>query len=332
MMKKWLGVGLLAIFLIGLMAGCGKAPEKTAAGKEPVKLKIAHSTWIGYGPLYIAKEQGFFTKYGVDPEFIIMEDESQYANMIFSNEVQGLSNVIDRETVRFSKDIPEKLIFVLDESSGGDGIIAGPEVKTLQDLKGKTVGLDKGTTSYFFFLTALGKAGVNEKDVNTQEMSASDAGSAFVAGKLDAAVTWEPWLTNASQRQGGHSIVTSAELPKTIVDCIVLREDFVKEHPEAARGLAQAWYDAVEFYKQNPEKGNEIMAKGLKIPVSDVQDMVKGVKFYDKAANQEFFDKNTKDNIFEVVDRATKFWVERNIMEKSIKSDDFISSEIYKGL
>lgn len=338
LMKRWISVVLSLVVLCAIVAGCGSKdaakpePAKPETAKaEPAKLKIAFSTWIGYGPLFIAQDQGYFEKYGVKPELTIMEDESQFANAMFSNSIQGLCHVIDREVISFSKDIPETLAYVLDESSGGDGIIAAKEIQSVKDLKGKTVGLDKSSTSYFFFLTALEGSGLTEQDIKVQDMSAADAGAAFVAGKLDAAVVWEPWLSNATKREGGHSILTSEQLSKTIVDCLTLRTDFVKAHPEAAKGLVQAWYDAIEFYKKNPAKGNEIMAKGLNLPVSDVEAMVKGVKFFDQAGNKEFFDKGTKNNIYEVVDRAGSFWVKRNIIPKEIKATEFVSSELYKG-
>lgn len=93
----------------------------------------------------------------------------------------------------------------MDQSYGGDGIIASGEIQSVKDLEGKTVGLDKASTSYFFFLAVLNKYGVDESKIEIQEMTSGDAGAAFVAGKLDAAVTWEPWLTQASQREGAMS-------------------------------------------------------------------------------------------------------------------------------
>jgi NitT/TauT family transport system substrate-binding protein len=87
---------------------------------------------------------------------------------------------------------------------------------------GKTVGLDKSSTSYFFFLTAIEKAGVAEDALTIHEMGASDAGAAFVAGRLEAAVSWEPWLSKASGREGGHVLVSSKDFPRTIVDVFVM--------------------------------------------------------------------------------------------------------------
>lgn len=338
MFKKWIMIILSACMLVASFSGCGgnntstnsSSSSNTTTGNVPSP-KIAFSTWVGYGPLFIAKEKGFFKKYGVDPQLTIMDDESQFANAMASNSIQGVSHVVDREVINSAKGVPEKLIFVLDQSHGGDGIIASKDIKSVADLKGKTVGLDKSTTSYFFFLSALKANGLSEADVTIQNMGAADAGAAFVAGKLDVAVVWEPWLTNASKRDGGHVLLNSADLPNTIVDTLTMREDFVKEHPEAVKGIVQAWYDALDYYKQHPEEGNQIMAKYLNLDEKDVADMVKGIQYYDKDGNVAMFDKNQKDNIFNIAQRASDFWVEDKLIDQAPNIDNFISADFYKG-
>ena len=242
-MFKRLTMLLLALLTLSMftITGCGGKEDS-----EATKFKMAHATWVGYAPLYIAEEKGFFAKYNIAPELLVIEDESQYAGALASGQIDALGNVLDREVIHFAKGTPETFIFAMAESAGGDGIVAKKEIASVQDLKGATIGLDKSSTAYFFFLTVLEKYGLDEEDVLIQEMGAGEAGAAFVAGKLDAAVVWEPWLTNASQREGGHVLVSSEETPKTIVDVVTLQADFLKEHPEVAVALTKAWFDAIE--------------------------------------------------------------------------------------
>jgi ribosomal protein L11 methylase PrmA len=101
----------------------------------------------------------------------------------------------------------------------------------MDDLAGKTVGLDKSATSYFFFLQALADSNIKEDQVNIVEMGSSDAGDAFLAGKIDAAVTWEPFLSSAGKREGGHILVSSAEYPRAIIDVLTVNSNFSKENP-----------------------------------------------------------------------------------------------------
>jgi NitT/TauT family transport system substrate-binding protein len=206
-------------------------------------------------------------------------------------------------------------------------VVASGEIKTVADLKGKTVGLDKSSTSYFFFLSILAKNGVDEKDVNITEMGASDAGAAFVAGRIDAAVTWEPWLANSGQREGGHVLVSSREMPKTIVDVFVLNADYVKAHPEVPAKLTRCWNKAVAWYGQNPDKGNEIMAKAMGLETQEMADMASGVTFIGQDGNKAFFDKAEANNIYEVADRAISFWKSKGIITSDVNVDALISAD-----
>jgi len=310
---------LIAVLCLALMA--------PVAFAGPTKVKVAFATWVGYGPLYIAKDKGFFDQYGLDVELMIIDDESQYAAAMASGSIDALGNVLDREVIHYAKGTPEVVLFAMDESSGGDGIIATADVKSLADLKGKNIGLDKSSTSYFFFLTAIEKAGLSEAAVTIHEMGASDAGAAFVAGKLDAAVSWEPWLSKASDREGGHVLVSSKDFPRTIVDVFVMRRDFADKHPEAAVGMTKAWLDAVAWYQANADEGNAIMAKHLGEKPEDIADMASGVTFFGREGNQAFFDRTTDSNIYDVAARAGKFWKSKGILKKDLDVDGLISDQ-----
>lgn len=321
--------GLTAIVLLVsvmalVLAGCGGQPAAQTA-KEPTKFKIGHCTWIGYGPLYIAKEKGFFKKYNIDPEMVIIEDESQYAAALAANRIQALGNVVDRDVIHYANGVNAKFVCGMDQSFGGDGIIASPEIQSVKDLEGKTVGLDKASTSYFFFLAVLKKYGVDENKVKIQEMTAGDAGAAFVAKKLDAAVSWEPWLSKASQRQGGHVLISSRDFPGYIVDVISVRQDFIDQHPEAVLGLVKAWNDAVAYYKANPAEGNKIMGKALSLSEQEIADMAKGVQFMGKEENKNFFNPAmSSQTIFYISDLASEFWTQKGVLKKAVDSKEIV--------
>lgn len=297
----------------------------TCALAENTPVTVAHATWVGYGPLHIAKELGYFEELGLDVKLTIIEDESQYAAALASGNIDGLGNVIDREVIHFAKGTPEIVVFAMDESTGGDGVVAAGGIKTVADLKGKTVALDKSSTSYFFFLSILDKYGLKENEVKIEEMGASDAGAAFVAGKVDAAVTWEPWLTNAGQREGGHVLVSSKDMPGTIVDVFVMNADYVAKHPEVPVKMAKAWFKAIDWYSANAAKGDEIMGKAFGLSAAEVTDMAKGVTFKGAAANLAFV--KPGEGLFAVADRAIRFWKEKGIIEKDVRAADLVTDK-----
>lgn len=321
--RRLVVITLIMLMGIMLLSGCGE--KKTTVTDEAVKFKIGHCTWVGYGPLYIAQEKGFFKEHNIEPEMLIIEDESQYAAAITSNRVQALGNVVDREIIHYASGAPIRFVCGMDQSYGGDGIISSADIQSVKDLEGKTIGLDKASTSYFFFLAVLDEYGVDESKITIQEMTAGDAGAAFVAGRLDAAVAWEPWLSKASQRDGGHVLVSSRDFPGIIVDVISMRQDFIDQNPEAVKALVEAWNEAIDYYEQNPEEGNKIMAQALALSEEEVQEMAGGVKFMGREENQEFFNSDlSKNTLYHLSDLAIQFWSDKGVLEKNVEAMDII--------
>ena len=204
---------LIAMLLCGAMVvsctACGQKAETaetaTQAATEAVEIaddsvaadnlipmKIAFCTWAGYAPLFIAVDQGYFAEAGYNAEIVIIEDESTYGAAFVSNSIQALGQVLDRDIIQYDAGAPEQYVCTMDCSTGGDGLVATADIQSVDDLAGKTVALDKAATSYFFFLQVLADSNITEEDINIVEMGNDEAGAAFIAGQVDAAVTWEP--------------------------------------------------------------------------------------------------------------------------------------------
>jgi sulfonate transport system substrate-binding protein len=75
-------------------------------------------------------------------------------------------------------------------------------LKTVADLKGKKVALNKGSNVHYLLVKALEKAGLNYKDIETVFLAPADARAAFERGSLDAWVIWDPFLAAAEKQIG----------------------------------------------------------------------------------------------------------------------------------
>ena len=302
-MKKKISLILVLALILSLAAGCGSSSQAKAPVIKDGDFTIAFCTWIGYAPLYIAREKGFFEKYGINPTLTINEDEGTYAAAMYSNSIQGLGQVIDREVISFASGTPETVILAMDQSSGGDGIIASADINSVEDLNNST-----------------------EKDVTLIDMDSDSTGPAFMAGQIDAAVTWEPFLSTASDREGGHLLCDSADYPGTILDVLTVRQDL---SDEAKQALANAWYDAVDYLKANEDESVKIMAEGLELTVEEAADELSGVSFYGREENKAFIDKDSGNSIFDIAKRAQDFWLDLGIISSEIDLDTFISAEYF---
>ena len=286
-----------------------------ASSGKLIPIKIAFCTWAGYAPMYIAKEKGYLAEKGYDADIVIMEDESTYGAAFASNSIQALGQVLDRDIIQYGAGAPEQYVCTMDASTGGDGIVATADIQTMDDLAGKTIGMDKSATSYFFFLQALADSHITEDQCNIIEMTNDEAGDAFIAGNLDAAVTWEPQLSNCSQREGGHKLVTSADYPKAIIDVLTVNSNFAAEHPTVYEDLAECWYEAIDYLNSNFDDGCQIMADGLGLDVQDVKDECAGITYYDREKNADFNDLSKDQNGEDIAKMAADFWVEKGLMK-----------------
>lgn len=335
-MKAWIkkAVSLgMAVSLTLALAGCGasdttskEGAKTSSSAPDAGQVIIGQSSWIGFAPLYIAEEKGFFKKYGADVKIQAIESKADSKSALAAGRIQGVSTSADTQVVNAAAGIDLVQILALDTSSGGDGIIAKKEYPDIESLKGKKIALDTtGGADFFWFQYLLHQKGLNLKDFAVQSMSAGDAGAAFVAGKVDAAITWQPWLSKASNTNFGYTLMDSKASPGVIVDTFAMKKDYIKAHPEAAQAIVNGWYDALDYIKENPEDAIAIMAKHLGEKPEDLKKEMNDVTFYDEAGNKTYF--GTKDNpgdFYKIMKLASDLWMEVKLIDKPVDAASII--------
>src|SRR6476661_5235927 len=175
----------------------------SALPAEAGTMRLGMTTWVGYGPMFLARDKGFFKENGLDVDLRIIEDASIYMAAVAAGELDGNASTLDEIMKYRSKDFCFKAVVALDDSHGGDGVLVQNDVKSLKDLKGKAVGMNEGSVSQFWFNILLKREGMTEKDLQITNMTADDAAAAFIAGQIPAAVTWEPHLSLVRQKKQG---------------------------------------------------------------------------------------------------------------------------------
>ncbi|OCA82065.1 ABC transporter substrate-binding protein [Pseudobacillus wudalianchiensis] len=323
-------VAIFVIFLLLVMAGCSGETNTEAQDKgknsKGTSFSLGVATWVGYAPLYIAEEKGIFKKNGIKVDLMKMESNTDRRTALAAKRIQGFASTVDTHVVSAAGDVPAVQVVALDESHGGDGIVAKKEIKSLKDLKGKRVAVQTdGGASFFWFLYLLKEEGIDFKEINAQNMTAGDAGAAFIANKVDAAVTWEPWLTKAKKTEFGSVLATSDISPGVITSTIAMHRDFIKENPEVVRALVKSWFEAVDYYKTNEEDALKIMGKAMGQSTEEIKEALKGVRFYDEEKNKEYFGtKEQPGQIYELSKLSAQFWKDQQLINKEPNIEDLI--------
>lgn len=288
------GAVVLAALAAGLVACGGGSSDTTAdsstalaepGSPEPGTFQLGLTQWIGYAPFFIAEDKGYYGDLGLDANIRFFGTEDQRNTALGGGKLDGANSMGTQALVLEDAGIPVKIVQVQDVSLTADAILAGPGIDSVSDLKGKKVAYEPGGgSSELMFLDALKLNGMSPDDVEGVPIPASDSAAALIAGKVDAAVTYEPYISEAvasGTASGIKKIFTAGDDRGLVADVLVVPEDVASEKPNQIVALLRAWDDGLNFYKQNTEAGQKMTANAFGVSPEDLRSSFDGVEFYD---------------------------------------------------
>jgi NitT/TauT family transport system substrate-binding protein len=268
-------------------------------------VRFAINVWAGWGPIIYANN-GFKpgklwkTPNGKDfkVELVLIDDPVAMRDAYAAGNLHVGWATLDMlplflEGLRKDSRVMPRVYQQVDWSNGGDGIVVRDTIKTLSDVRGKTIVLAQNSPSHYFVLNALINAGVQPAEVDFKfTQDAFQAAAAFNADKrLAAAASWAPDIYNLEKVKGNRMLVTTATANKLIADVWFARADFAKDNPDVMEGIARGIFDAMEELKAQDarQKVAKLMAAGYSIPESDALNMLGDAHSTNYAENRDFF-------------------------------------------
>src|SRR3989338_4556227 len=201
--------------------------------RQPVDLRFVITSWPSSRLIYAAESKGFFKKHGIKVKIIDAGDDYDNAVEILRQGAADGGTFVLSEPLRLSSEgVPVKVVADLDYSAGADGIVAVADIRSLADLKGRRVAVPVQGFSSLLFEEALRRVSLTEADVVIVPQEPLGAVRAFLARRVDAVVTAEPFLSLAAARRQSHILFSSAETPGLISDVMTFRAEYVSAHPE----------------------------------------------------------------------------------------------------
>ena len=259
------------------------------ASAQDTQVTIGISGWTGFAPLVLAKEAGIFKKNGLDVTIKKIPQATRHL-AIASGDVQCAATTVETWVVWNASGVATKQIFQLDKSYGADGMVVRNDIKSIPEIKGKTVAASApGTSPYFALAWMLKKNGLSVKDVTVVNMEPGPAAQAFVAGQNDAAMTYEPYLSTVrAAPDKGKIIATTIDYPM-VMDTFGCTPKFLTENAKAAQALTNSYFEAVDLIGKDQAKSYEIMGADVKQSGEQFGGSAKFLRWQDKASNQKFF-------------------------------------------
>jgi NitT/TauT family transport system substrate-binding protein len=316
-------------------------------------LKVGINTWAGHAPGIVANggmkvgaaSSLYKKKYGLDVEFVLLEDPSAKLAAFISGDIDIMWDTVDsfsREASALKeKGLKARAIIQEDWSRGGDGIVSLKTIKSVEDLKGKKIASTQYTPSHWLLLFLLAQSGLSPQDRADIEKNvvftaeAPLAAAMFKAGKVDAAVTWEPDLSGAvaAREKDAHVLVSTTAATNVIADTLVARQQLIDTAPGAVQAFVAGWFDAISVMKEDPQSTNQLIADALKLTTDDVSGMLSGLKLTSYADNALFFGLSGPKSYFDsLFNGAFVIWRKKGVVTVVVDANDFRDSRFVGAL
>ncbi len=332
MRKKYIVLVVFSILLAVIIPTILIAPWKPASES----LKIGIPTWPGLGVVFLAQEKGFFGELEVQP--IVIDETSARRAAFKSGDIDIQGPTVDAYALEAALGLEGKIILVTDESYGGDGIVVKKEITKLSELKGKTVAYTEGFVSHFLLLDLLQKEELSANDITSRTVDdPGKAAEAFISGDVDAAVTWEPFLSQAANTPKGNLLISSREAEGLIIGILVARDKAMQERRADIETFVKGWLKGLDYLKANQDESFKIMAQGFNMPLEEFTAITEALRYADLERNRKYFGLDTTEpsRVVEIFDDASSIWQESALIKsvtpsRNVIDENFLESVLTK--
>lgn len=275
-----------------------KQQESSDAAELLGKIRIAADSWIGYFPLRSPEMKTALRQAGW--LLALEDDKADYPGRmgrLEKGELDFAVATVDSYLLNGGRfNYPGIIVAVLDESKGGDAILARQErVASLDDLKGKIdvkVAFTPASPSEHLAKAAADHFNVPELHPPKGPLRLTVSGSeqakaALLSGKTDVAVLWEPDVSKALQQPGIVKLLGTEDTQRLIVDILLVRREFAQKNPDLVKTLLSAYFKTLRKYRQDEDLLLRHVREDTGLAEDQVRLMLKGVSWTSLSDNGE---------------------------------------------
>ena len=296
----------------------------SAQAQKSSEIRIATQPSPIYAPIFVAKEKGWLEddlkKDGVAVKWTSFTSGPPINESFAAGQID----------IGFLGDTPP----IIAKSAGQDNIIfstaaVGPsaiavaiqkdsDIKTPADLKGRKIGVTKGSYTHHLLVLILKNAGLKNDDVKIIHLTPPDIVTAFVKDEIDAAATWDPFLLQL-ENAGGKILIDGKGIKEGLL-VIVANRNYAESNPVAINKLLLAYKRGDEFIKANPEEAAKIISAHVKLSPEQTARLLK--KF-------DYTQAITPVTIAELK-KTEEFLFDNAIIRKHVDIDSFVDTKYLK--
>ncbi|MCC7553414.1 MAG: ABC transporter substrate-binding protein [Methanobacteriaceae archaeon] len=242
---------------------------------------------VGYLPsdhdsaLFVAQVDKAYEEKGITIETIQFNNGGDLMTAMASGDVDvgyvGITPVLSS----IEKGVPVKV--VSGAQIEGSGIVVGKDsnINSVNDLKGKSIATPgEASIQYMLLQYALKDAGMTIDDVDASAMKVAPMNDALAGGKIDAMLTYEPYVTTAVEKGQGIELEDSSEILPDHPCCVVVaRDDFINDNPDELKSILEIHDNSTNYINENPEEAAEKLPENVASDVEIEKKSLPNIKF-----------------------------------------------------
>ena len=269
-----MNVATFVRYSVTLLALSVILPSPQAIGQEKLRLGLS-SIGATNGSIWAAEEKGLFRKHGVDVEVIFIGGGgARVVSSLLAGDI-NFSVGGGEGSIRSQMRGAETVIASSTLTKGLQRILAKPEIKTYQDLKGRKIGITQfGSAAHLVLALMLKKWNMRPDQVQTLQVGSSPALLASLdKGGIDAAVLTLPTFFLAEDK--GYRVVGD---PMTmdiyyLQNTLESTRGFLRKNRDQALKFMRGYIEGIAYFKKNKKESLDIMGRKLRIQSSQERDV-----------------------------------------------------------
>lgn len=312
--KKMITAVLITTLL--LLAGCSpKTEDVTRTGH----IVVQYGYQPGHAQAIIAQKKGFYKEeLGTDVDIELVKFQSGPSLITaFTAGKLDFGQVGDQPAIQAkANNVDLKNIgkFLFSDKVNGLIVREDSDITTIKDLKGKKVGVTVGSTGQQLLYIYLESVGLKPSDIKQVNLQPGDIVSSITFRNIDAAVTWEPYIT-LTTNQGTTRKLADGTGYKSEVDVIIAHNEFLQKYPEIAQGILKAQAKAGQWVTENPEEALALVAEDAGLDQSILEPVF---------SNVTVDDVNLTDQDIQSISESIDFSFNYKLIPEKFLPEDFI--------
>lgn len=326
--------GLAAALLAAAVFIGGEVNTAEAEVGNADTVTCMYPVWVGFGPVHLANELGYFKEEGITVVEILDDDMPNAVAAMERGDIDCyLRTVGEYQGLGRRKDTQGIIIGTIDLSTGGDGWAADQSIKSVCDLKGKTIAVEPNLPARLILQEALRReCDLSIRDTNLSDISAADAVGVFASTDVAAVGTYEPVLSSvvaAHANRGAHVLVSSADYEDLILDIVMAHTDELKANPDKYVKFLRAIYRAVDYFNKNQKEAVAIIASHFSITPEEFEKTLPNFRYTPYEEAVKFMGtKGSPGRVYEVFRQTMALNLDFGSSDVELLPEDHITTSV----